>query len=173
MKQIEPEFRDMHDPKQIAPILNISENEIDSDFPIQDVSTGLEFTMIPLKRLQAIKSAHTNLEHYKKYFKGREPKPLFIFCPETYDGSNQINCRMFADLFGIPEDPATGSANGCLAGYLIKYNYFNKSEISIRVEQGIEIGRKSILHLHARSDNNRIDVKVGGKVFRIAEGILV
>jgi trans-2,3-dihydro-3-hydroxyanthranilate isomerase len=84
---------------------------------------------------------------------------------------------MFADIFGVPEDPATGSANGCLAGYLLRYGYAGHGgseagRLRIRVEQGYEIGRKSLLHLDAQAVGSRMEVNVGGKVFGVAEGAL-
>jgi trans-2,3-dihydro-3-hydroxyanthranilate isomerase len=173
MKQLNPTFGTIRNPEDIAPVLNISPDEIDCNYPVQDVSTGIEFTIVPLKTLKSVKSASTNMANYKKYFANSEPREFFIFSPETYDKNNRLNCRMFADNFGIPEDPATGSAGGCLAGYLVKHNYFHTKEINIRVEQGYEMGRGSILHLYAGERNGLIDVKVGGKVFKIAEGRLV
>jgi trans-2,3-dihydro-3-hydroxyanthranilate isomerase len=173
MKQVEPSFGAIHNPEQIAPIINLSLDDIDSNFPIQNISTGIEFTLIPLKTLNSVKKASTNLSLYKEYFKNIDPKPLHIFCPETYDFNNRINCRMFADIFGIPEDPATGSANGCLSAYLTKYNYFKTTKIDISVEQGYEIGRKSILYLQSNYENGKYNIKVGGKVIKVAEGNLV
>ena len=102
--------------------------------------------------------------------KNTEARAIFVFTKETYSKRNHINSRMFADFLGIVEDPATGSANGCLAGYLIKYNYFNKESINIRVEQGFEIGRPSILLLKAKKNKDRIEVYVGGTVHMIAFG---
>lgn len=46
---------------------------------------------------------------------------MLIFCPETYNQENDLNVRVFAGYYGVPEDPGTGSANGCLSGYLLKY----------------------------------------------------
>jgi trans-2,3-dihydro-3-hydroxyanthranilate isomerase len=77
---------------------------------------------------------------------------------------------MFAPYYGVNEDPATGSAAGCLAGYLLKYKYFNKSSIDIKVEQGYEINRNSILYIKADMDNGAFNINVGGKAFKIAEG---
>ncbi|MGB3863528.1 MAG: PhzF family phenazine biosynthesis protein, partial [Candidatus Aminicenantaceae bacterium] len=74
---------------------------------------------------------------------------------------------------GISEDPATGSANGCLAGYLVKHRYFGGTRINVRVEQGYEIGRPSLLYLKAEMNADAIDVLVGGKVFKIAKGEFV
>ena len=83
-----------------------------------------------------------------------------------------MNVRFFADYFGIAEDPATGSANSCLAAYLVKHRYFGKNKIDIRVEQGYEIGRPSLLYLKAEERTGKIDVSVGGKVVMVAKGIL-
>jgi len=73
---------------------------------------------------------------------------------------------------GIPEDPATGSGNGCLAAYFIKNHYWGKAEIDIRAEQGYEINRPSLLYLRARESNGGIEVFVGGKSITVAEGII-
>jgi trans-2,3-dihydro-3-hydroxyanthranilate isomerase len=102
-----------------------------------------------------------------------EAKAPLIFCPETYDPKNDLNCRVFVDYYDIPEDPATGSADGCLAGYLVKHRYFGDEPINVRVEQGYEIGRPSLLYLKAEGNADAIDVLVGGKVFKIAEGEFV
>lgn len=93
-----------------------------------------------------------------------------VFSPETYNSKNDLNVRDFADFYGIPEDAATGSSNGCLASYLVKYRYFENSEINVRVEQGYEIGRPSLLFLKAGDDTGKINVHVGGKVVKIAQG---
>jgi trans-2,3-dihydro-3-hydroxyanthranilate isomerase len=98
---------------------------------------------------------------------------LFIFSRETYDSSNQINARMFGDEFGVVEDPATGSANGCLAAYLVKYRYFGSNEINVHVEQGYEIKRPSIIRLRASERDGAFEINVGGKVFLVARGELV
>jgi trans-2,3-dihydro-3-hydroxyanthranilate isomerase len=74
---------------------------------------------------------------------------------------------------GIPEDPATGSGNGCLAGYLTKYRYFDDEAIDLRVEQGYEISRPSRLYLRAQKKNGLIEVLVGGKVVMVAKGQLL
>ena len=81
---------------------------------------------------------------------------------------------MFGDYLGVPEDPATGSANGCLAGYLVNYRYFGEDSIDVRVEQGYEIDRPSLLLLKAnRQTNGEISVFVGGSVQMVAKGEFV
>ena len=94
---------------------------------------------------------------------------FLIFCPQTYERNRDLNVRVFCDYYGIPEDPATGSGNGCLAGYLVKHRYFGSDEIDFRIEQGYEIGRPSLLFLKAEQNQGRIDVSVGGKVIMVAK----
>jgi trans-2,3-dihydro-3-hydroxyanthranilate isomerase len=176
MKQLAPVFGKTHEPKAIAKVLGLSVKDFDARFPIQQVSTGMEFLLVPLKNLAAVKKARTDLGAYRNYFDAHsgagDGLPIFLFSPETYEPANRINARMFADLFGIPEDPATGSANGCLAGYLVRHRYFGPGPVNARVEQGYEMGRKSLLHLDVRARGRSIEVQVGGKVFEVAEGRL-
>ncbi len=172
MKQINPLFGGTYAAEGAAEMIGVSAADIDGRFPVQEVSTGLPFIIIPLKSLAAVKKARTVTEKYNEFFAGRRPLPVFLFSAETYSGENQLNARMFADLFGIAEDPATGSACGCLAGYLVRHRYFGPGKIDIRVEQGYEIGRESILYLRAEESGARIDVNVGGEVFMVAGGML-
>ena len=78
--------------------------------------------------------------------------------------------RVLGLVTNIPEDPATGSGNGCLAAYLVKERYFGKDEVDIRVEQGYEINRRSLLLLRAKKTADGIEVNVGGRVQFVAEG---
>jgi trans-2,3-dihydro-3-hydroxyanthranilate isomerase len=84
----------------------------------------------------------------------------------------RANVRLFVDLLGILECSATGSANGCLAGYLCQYKYFGKDKIDVRVEQGYEIMRPSLLRLKAERQKERINVHIGGHANLVATGKL-
>jgi trans-2,3-dihydro-3-hydroxyanthranilate isomerase len=128
---------------------------------------------VPLKTLDAVKRAKVARDKYFGMIKGLQAKAIFIFCSQTYDKQNDLNARMFCDYYGVAEDPATGSANGCLAGYLVKYQYFGDNRVDVRVEQGYEIGRPSLLYLRAEEKDGKIDVSVGGKVVMVAKGELV
>jgi trans-2,3-dihydro-3-hydroxyanthranilate isomerase len=108
-----------------------------------------------------------------KQAKIAKDKAMLVFCPVTHNHENDLSVRVFADCYGVPEDPATGSASGCLAGYLVKYRYLGKHRINIRVEQGYELGRPSLLFLKAEDKGGEIDVSVGGKVVMIAKGEFV
>ena len=80
---------------------------------------------------------------------------------------------MFADDLGVPEDPATGSAAGCLAGYLVEHRYFGTGPVDVRVEQGYEMNRPSLLYLRAEREGDEMKVHVGGKVQMVAKGELI
>ncbi|MBZ8181945.1 PhzF family phenazine biosynthesis protein [Oscillatoria salina] len=170
MRQNSPTFNNCFEINPVAAALNLKPDDIDSRFPVQAVSTGIPFIIVPLKSLAAVKKARLNKELYLKLVKDSEAKELLIFAPETYAAENDLNVRVFAELLGIPEDPATGSANGCLAGYLVKYTYFGQKEINLKVEQGYEINRPSLLLLKAQENNAKIEVNVGGKVVMVAQG---
>ncbi|HDR7618301.1 MULTISPECIES: PhzF family phenazine biosynthesis protein [Bacillus] len=83
---------------------------------------------------------------------------------------NDLNVRDFADYYGITEDVATGSSNGCLAAYLIKYRYLGTKKINMHVGQGDEINRHSLIHIEAEVIESKINVCVGGKIESIASG---
>lgn len=170
MKQIEPSFGEKFQANDIAPVLGLDFHEIDDYYPIEEVSTGLPHIIVPLKNLNSLKKAKISRDKYFDLIKNTWAKNILIFCPQSHYGENDISVRMFADYLGIPEDPATGSGNGCLAGYIVRYSYFSKNKIHIRSEQGYEIGRPSLLHLIAEESAGKIDISVGGSAVTIADG---
>ena len=174
LKPKEPVFGDVFDAGQVQRFLTIDKEDIDQRFPIQQVSAGIPFIFVPLKTLDAVKRAGIIMDKLLDWVaeKGTS-REVFVFCPEAYNKDNDINARMFAECVGVPEDPATGSANCCLAAYLVKHRYFETSKIDVRVEQGYEIGRPSLLYLKAEEKEGKIDVAVGGKVAMVAKGELV
>ena len=172
MKQLEPTFGKNFDANLISKILSLHVSDINSSYPIQEVSTGLPVVIVPLTTLQGVKKARVNKNKYFKFIQDTEAKTILIFCSETYKKANDLNVRFFADQYGIPEDPATGSANGCLAAYIVNHRYFGKYQIDLKVEQGYEIGRPSRLYLKAEKKEQEISVYVGGKVKMIGNGKL-
>ena len=160
-------------PRELAPLLTIERADIDADFPIQSVSTGLPFILLPLRSLDAVKRAGVVKDKWLRWVEGREAKMVFVFSREALNPANQIHARAFTDYYGMTEDPATGSANSCLAAYLVKHRYFGADRIDVRVEQGYEIGRPSLIYLKARRNEERIEVNVGGQVIPIAKAELV
>ena len=149
MKQVPPEFGKKIDAASVAEVLGLRRSEIDERFPVEEVSTGLPHIIVPLKKIDSLKRVRVSLDKYYGLIKNTWAKPILIFCPESHEGLNNISVRMFADCYGVPEDPATGSGNGCLAAYLVKNRYWGKNKINVRSEQGYEINRPSLLYLKA------------------------
>jgi trans-2,3-dihydro-3-hydroxyanthranilate isomerase len=172
MKQIPPIFGETFDAANIAQMLNLDLEQIDKNYPIQEVSTGIPFIIVPLKTLDGVKRVRIDKDKHLELAKETQAETL-VFSPETYKKENNLNVRVFVDLHGILEDPAAGSANGCLAGYLSRYRYFGGDSVNARVEQGYEIGRPSLLHIKAENREGEILVYVGGKVVMVAKGELM
>lgn len=173
MRQNPPVFTGELPPDTLASVLSLPKDAIDPRFPVEEVSTGLPFIIVPAKSREAVRRAVIDRDAYETLIRTTEAKAVFIFCPEPYRPENTFNARMFADHFGVPEDPATGSANGCLAGYLLRHGYFPGDSLDIRVEQGCEIGRPSLIHCRAERCGESIAVRVGGRVIPVARGELL
>ncbi len=173
MQQQQPQFYEPLAADLFAPVIGVETADIDVRYPIAPVSTGLPFIIIPLTSLEGVSRAKLNLDRYYPAVANLPAQAILLFCAETVNPDRQLHVRVFTECFGIPEDPATGSANGCLAAYLLKYGYFDSADLDITVEQGIELGRPSLLYLRAQYANNSIDklaVSVGGQVVKIARG---
>jgi trans-2,3-dihydro-3-hydroxyanthranilate isomerase len=166
MEQRSPEFLGDLSAAQLAPVLQIDPADIDARYPISQVSTGLPFIIVPLKSLEAVQKAQLQLTAYYQLIAGLQAKSILIFCPQTLHPENHLHVRVFTHALGIPEDPATGSANGCLAAYLVRNGYQGQRSINWQVEQGYEIDRPALLYL--RADPSKVEV--GGRVVLVASG---
>ena len=171
MRQITPRFGFTLEPFRVAPVLSLRPDDLDSRFPVQEVSTGIPFVIVPVRTLEALRKSALRVE--KLAGLTAKGKAFLLFAPQVYRRGNDLNVRVFAQGYGVDEDPATGSANGCLAGYLVRHRYFGGPRVDIRVEQGYEIGRPSLLLLRAAEKGRKIEVLVGGRVILVARGRLI
>jgi trans-2,3-dihydro-3-hydroxyanthranilate isomerase len=172
MRQLPPTFGAILDPALFTRTLNLETADLDDRSPVQVVSTGLPALIVPLRDLDALRRCKVDWERYTEV--AGPGKNLYVFCPESHDdGPGDLSARMFANDLGVPEDPATGSAAGCLAAYLLEHSYLGTDAVDVRVEQGYEIGRPSLLYLQAERDGEKIIINVGGKVQMVARGELV
>lgn len=170
MKQLNPVFGETHPAKPVAEFLGLKPEDIDTDWPIQEVSTGVPFFMVPLKTRDAVVRTRIDRDKIADYTKNTEARWPLVFCREPEDPANHLKVRM---ITASGEDPATGSANGCLAGYLARHSYFGDSKVDVRVEQGHEIGRPSLLYLNSEDRGEEIDVHVGGRNAMVAKGVFI
>ncbi|MHA1720857.1 MAG: PhzF family phenazine biosynthesis protein [Promethearchaeota archaeon] len=169
--QKNPEFGRIYEPVLLSKILGLEPQDIDTNFPIQEITVGLPFIIVPLKNLEILKQIRINIERYNWLIQRTKAKLLLVFCAETENPENNMHVRVFANYYGIPEDSATGSGNGGLAAYLAKYRYFGQNNVDIRIEQGYEIGRPSLILAKAQiKSDNIIDVSIGGLINLVVEG---
>ncbi|WP_336326439.1 PhzF family phenazine biosynthesis protein [Halovenus sp. HT40] len=173
MHQQPPEFGDRLAHDDLAAVLGLGLDQLDPDYPVQVVSTGLPTIIVPLRDRDALTGIDLNLDAYDDFVENREAKLIHAFCPDPREPEDDIAARMFAPALGVREDPATGSANGCLAAYLSAEEYFGSPTVEARVEQGYELGRPSLLQLRANPDGESIAVEVGGQVVPVARGELL
>lgn len=167
MTQNQPVFGDEVDAKSVAACFNLTPEDIRDDYPIHWVSTGLESVIVPLRSLGALARCAVDHGRFQQYI--RESYACnHLFFVDTGDGA--LRARNFMEDPGFAEDPATGSANGNLAGYLLKHDYFGKNRISYMVRQGVEMGRPSTLYVNASLTDGQYLIQVGGKCVIVAEG---
>lgn len=169
MTQQPPTFGEQPDHETLADVLSLEVDALDTTWPVQVVSTGLPTIVVPLADRAALEQAEIDQQAYGTVVDEWDAKNVLVFCPAPRDDANDLAVRVFAPFYGVPEDPATGSSNGCLAGYLAHHGY-DGTDIDLRVEQGYEMGRPSLLHLRADAEGT---VEVGGSVVSVAHGELL
>ena len=152
---------------EVADALGLDPSDIHKTWPIRESSTGLPFLMVPLRGLAALGRSRVVSDRFSALMAQTTAKGIFLFCEETRDRAHQFAARMFAPGLGILEDPATGSANGCFAGYWGALGH----EVDAIVEQGYEMGRPSQVRIRGKFQNGVLQISVGGEVVAIAQGL--
>lgn len=173
MRQPTPTFGERRSHERAAAVLGLPVDALDRDLPVQVVSTGLPTVVVPVRDREALTEVEVDRAAYDAFVADREAKNVLAFCSDPRESRNDIAVRVFAPYYGVPEDPATGSSNGCLAGYLARHS--DDGDVSARVEQGYEMGRPSLLFLDARAGTDTdegIEVGVGGRVVPVGSGTL-
>jgi trans-2,3-dihydro-3-hydroxyanthranilate isomerase len=157
-------------PEIVADVLKINAEDIRTDYPIQLVSTGLPCIIVPLKTIDAVKKCSINHDRFRDFIEKYYKCNLLVFTQASESEKCDLRVRVFMDDPGFFEDPATGSANGNLAGYLLKYNFFNNNRINLMVNQGEEINRPSLINILAEKIDDNYHINIGGKCILVAEG---
>lgn len=173
MRQPAPKFLGEADRAAMAACLGLSTADLDPALPVESVSCGVPIHMVALRNLDAARRAKLDLERYLSTVGTPQTRAVLVFAREVVDPAVQLHVRCFTGAFGIPEDPATGSANGPLAAYLSKHRVLGSDRIDIAVEQGVEMGRPSRLYLRATPTASGLEVDVGGRVVPVARGTFV
>jgi trans-2,3-dihydro-3-hydroxyanthranilate isomerase len=170
-----PEFGPAPPPvDEIAAVLCLRGDEIRRDgFSPRAASCGVPFFFVPLRDQGALARAQPNLSVWERSFSDWWAPHLYPFVETAGPGGADIRARMFAPAMGITEDPATGAAAAALAGYLAATRPPGNGTLGWTVDQGIEMGRPSRLHVECDRDGDRVTaVRVGGSAVMVAEGAL-
>src|SRR5207302_9189921 len=142
-------------------------DDLDTTVPVQTVSTGVPFTIVPLRTLSAIGNLNLDQRRASEYLQQSEGKFFYFVSRETVDPAARLHARM---LFYNGEDPATGSAGGCAAAWMVAHGVAQPEE-RVPIEQGIEMNRPSRIFVRAgKKDNRVINVRVGGHATEIMRG---
>jgi trans-2,3-dihydro-3-hydroxyanthranilate isomerase len=168
MTQRDPEFGQFHDPNAIAKLIGISPAEIDASIPIQTVSTGFAFAIVPLRSLTTLEKLEFDQKQSAAYLAATDAR-LFFFVTRDTKGTAGLRARM---IFYGGEDPATGSASGCAAAWMVQHG-IAKPEEQVLILQGVEMQRPSRIFVRASLDGTRVhNVRVGGYCAEVMRGEL-
>jgi len=164
MAQIDPVFGIQHDREAVARAAGLRVEDFDPSLPIETVSTGLPFTVTPLRSLAVIQNLRVDLSRANDYLEKTGGKFLYFVARETVDPAARLHARM---LFYNGEDPATGSAAGCTAAWMVAHGVAEPDQ-RVLIEQGIEMQRPSRIFVCAsRHDNRVVNVRVGGNAVEV------
>ena len=167
MTQIDPVFGIQHNREAVARAIGLRVDDFDASLPIETVSTGIPYTMIPLKSLPMIQKLRVDLSRADDYLAKTGGKFFYFVTRETVDPAARLHARM---LFYNGEDPATGSAAGCTAAWAVAHGVAKPDE-RVLIEQGIEMQRPSRIFVRASQDRNRnnriVNVRVGGNAIEV------
>ncbi|MFZ0279520.1 MAG: PhzF family phenazine biosynthesis protein [Candidatus Sulfotelmatobacter sp.] len=167
MTQVNPTFGIQHEREAIARATGLRSEDFDDSLPIETVSTGLPYTVTPLKSLAVMRNLQIDLERGSEYLARTDGRFFYFVARETVDREARLHARM---LFYNGEDPATGSAAGCAAAWMVAHGVAKPDE-RVLIEQGIEMKRPSRIFVRAsRSDNRVVNVRVGGNAVEILRG---
>ena len=170
MRQRDPEFGNPLSRDDIARVIGIAVDEIPSDWPVQPVSTGLTFTIVPFRNRQTLTDLKFSHSQAAEFLKKAGANFFYFLCPERHEGQLEARARMF---FYGGEDPATGSAAGCAASWMVQHGVARSDE-QVVVRQGVECRRPSEMHVQATREGERItNVRVGGYAIEILRGTVV
>jgi trans-2,3-dihydro-3-hydroxyanthranilate isomerase len=168
MRQVDPVFGKIHDRATVANLLGVKPTDISDTAPIQTVSTGLPFTIVALNSLDVLKTLQPRQTEIQAYFGANSTSTDFYYV--TRDTRDEMVGLRARGIDSIGEDPATGSAAGCTASWLVRYG-LQKSAETLHIEQGVEMRRPSHIYARAEKHADKItNVRVGGHAVEVAQG---
>jgi trans-2,3-dihydro-3-hydroxyanthranilate isomerase len=169
MTQRDPEFGQKHSREDVARAASLAVDDIAADVPIQTVSTGNPFIMVPLRSLKVLQNLAPTWANMKSYLEKTEARFFYFVSREAVNPEAKLQTRM---IFYNGEDPATGSAAGPCAAWAVKYGVVPPDQ-QVLLEQGVEMNRRSRIFFSAsRQDDKIVNVRVGGHAVEVIRGEL-
>jgi len=162
--------RVMTDKKLTADALGLEVSDIgNATLALPEVwQAGPSYLLIPVASISALGRAHPAGSKWDRLTDRADTFSAWLF---TLDGEHGFRARMFSPAGGTPEDPATGSAVVTFAGLLSHHGHCTRDETSIRVTQGVEIGRQSEIQARITMKDGKLStVRIGGSAVPIFSG---
>jgi trans-2,3-dihydro-3-hydroxyanthranilate isomerase len=160
-------------PERIAAALGVALEDIDTQTPVQQLSASTSALVVPLRSLEALRRSRLDLELFAPLAREGFPPLVYLFCRETRDPANDVSARFFFEAYGVREDPATGNGAAFLGRYLLAHRVYGSSDLTLRIEQGYDVRRPSLVRLRARRVESSYEIYVGGTVIPILKGELL
>jgi trans-2,3-dihydro-3-hydroxyanthranilate isomerase len=171
MTQKDPEFGTILNVDDVARLIGLNVTDFDNSAPIQTVSTGVPFTIAAIRSLKTLQNLRFDLKRASEYLARGGGKFFYFVCRETVDPKARLHARM---IFYNGDDPATGSAAGCCAAWMVAHGVATSDE-QVLIEQGLETRRPSQIFVRATKqnsgqDNQIVNVRVGGNCVEVLRG---
>ena len=177
--EIQAEIDDWHQQAEIARALGRAREDLDENLPIQIISTGLPFLVVPIRSLADLRHCRVNAALLTEVYTRAGGTGCYAFTRETIEsGDARAHARLFAPADNISEDPATGSAAGALGAYLVHHHAValepDRGKFSFVIEQGDFINRPSRINVEIKGALGAVEeVRVGGPSIIVMRGALM
>ncbi|MBM3367995.1 MAG: PhzF family phenazine biosynthesis protein [Betaproteobacteria bacterium] len=159
-------------PSFVARALGLGARDVEMRPPVQVARSGTPATLVPVRSLDALRRARLDLARLGPLVSQGAPKLAYLFCREAEGTGNHVTARFFFVANGVREDPATGNGAAFLGAYLLEHGVMGPGPLDLRIEQGTDVGRPSLVRLRAHRAQGRVVTSVGGGVLPVARGVL-
>lgn len=167
LQAAQPEFLDVFEAEDFLNFSNLIAADFDEAYPIQEVTTGSAFVIVPVKSKQALEELVLDKDKMNEWLHQHcktNHRAIYFYCIENAKLISRMLCVENNQLI---EDAATGSASTCLQAFLLKYN---APKIQMINHQGDFINRPSQIYFDGKLTENHFEIKIGGKSQFIAKG---
>lgn len=167
LQAAQPKFLDTFSAVDFLKFSNLLPTDFDDEFPIQEVSTGSAFVIVPLKSKQALANLVLDKAEMNHWLQANCKTNHRAFYFYFLENKNLVSRMLYIEDNQLKEDAATGSASTCLQAFLLKHV---APEIQLVNHQGEFINRNSQIYFDGKRSGDVFDIKIGGKTQFLAKG---